>query len=111
MKMKPLAYTVFMKMKEKENRHFRMWPPRLGINANLEAISNTHTHIYTFLEESWKKFIRTLSNLGAISLNCSENFGGLVKSTVTFENMFLLSKRKKSLDISFNKAFFFLLAC
>ena len=45
MKMKPLAYTVFMKMKEKENRHFRMWPPRLGINANLEAISNTHTHI------------------------------------------------------------------
>ena len=24
-----------------------MWTPRLGINANLEAISNTHTHTHT----------------------------------------------------------------
>lgn len=61
MKMKPLAYTVFMKMKEKENRHFRMWPPRLGINANLEAISNTHTHIHILgreLEEVYKDSIK-----------------------------------------------------
>lgn len=60
MKMKPLAYTVFMKMKEKENRHFRMWPPRLGINANLEAISNTHTHTHILgreLEEVYKDSI------------------------------------------------------
>ena len=44
-----------------------MWTTRLGINANLEAILNTHTHTHThthihthtLLEESWKTFIRT----------------------------------------------------